>query len=152
MVWMIRPLPKTSYKRCWKVCVCFKSICRIYSVQTTIGMNAPTKIPVNIYIPTPPVDDDQLFGTADIDIGMGLPQHTDHPTTKIVLRAPEPPPGFGMFEIAVEYSSLRPRGVVLKIEGALSADIDIDMAEEVCRRGGLLGLPGRVWAKLHGRT
>lgn len=87
-----------------------------------------------------------------MDIGIGLAQHTDHRATKIVLRAPEPPPGFGMFEIAVEYNCVRPRGVALKVEGALGADLDIDPAEEVCRRGGLLGLPGRVWAKLHERA
>lgn len=110
---------------------------------------------MNIYIPTnvPPAvtDDDQLFDSADID-SMGLTQHSDHHTTKIVLRSPEPPPGFGMFEISVEYNCARPRGVEVKMEGAFGADLDVDKAEEVCRRGGLLGLPGRVWAKLYGRS
>ena len=112
----------------------------------------PTQIPVNVQIPTSIIsvaaDEDPLFAAADID-SIGLTQHTEHRATKIVLRAPEPPPGYGMFTISVEYDCARPRGVALKIDGALGADLDNDSAEEVCRRAGLFGLPGRLWAKLH---
>ena len=111
----------------------------------------PAQIPVNVHIPTSipsAAPDEDLFESADID-SIGLTQHTEHRATKIVLRAPEPPPVFGMFDISVEYDCARPRGVALAMSGAFGADVDIDSSEEVCRRGGLFGLPGRIWAKLH---
>ena len=120
-----------------------------------VGTNTPTLIPVDVSIPTSipsqAADEDTLFDGTDID-SIGLTQNTDHRATKIVLSAPEPPPGYGMFKIYVEYDCAHPRGLALKIEGALAADMNIGALEEVCRRGGLFGLPGRVWIKLHGRS
>lgn len=65
------------------------------------------------------------------------------------MTSPEQPPISGLVEITVAYDSSRPRGIALSINGALGADVNVDTLEEVCRRGGLLGLPGRVWAKAH---
>ena len=39
----------------------------------------------------------------------------------------------------------KPKGVSVDVSGALSADLNTDVLEEVCRRGGTLSLPGRVW-------
>lgn len=66
------------------------------------------------------------------------------------MLSPERPPIPGQVEISVAFDPSRPRGIALNINGAMGADLNSDVLEEVCRRGGLLGLPGRVWAKSHG--
>ncbi|KAI0697255.1 hypothetical protein BC835DRAFT_1270685 [Cytidiella melzeri] len=110
------------------------------------GTVVPTSIPVNVYVPaTPPHD--PIFDT-DIDV-MTMGQSGPHRTAKIVMTSPEQPPISGLVEITVAHDCTRPRGIALSINGAMGADLSIDTLEEVCRRGGLLGLPGRVWAKAH---
>lgn len=69
---------------------------------------------------------------------------------KIVMTSPEHAPMSGLVEITVAYDEKRTRGISVDIRGALGADLDVDILEEVCRRGGTLGLSGRVWAKVHG--
>ena len=88
---------------------------------------------------------DPIFDAATPTPGQGAP----HRTAKIVMTSPEQPPISGLVEITVAYDSSRPRGIAVSINGALGADVNVDTLEEVCRRGGLLGLPGRVWAKAH---
>lgn len=66
------------------------------------------------------------------------------------MASPERPPIPGMVEISVAFDPSRPRGVTLDVSGAMGADLNSDVLEEVCRRGGALSLPGRVWAKSHG--
>lgn len=89
---------------------------------------------------------DPLFD-ADLDaISMG---HTRVRSAQIVMTAPERPPISGLVEIIVAYDCHRPQGVALTINGGLGADLKPDVLEEVCLRGGLLGLPGRIWAKSH---
>lgn len=63
------------------------------------------------------------------------------------MTSPERAPIFGLVEITVAYDCTRPRGLALSINGGMGADLKMDALEEVCLRGGLLGLPGRVWAK-----
>lgn len=86
-----------------------------------------------------------LFDPPEIAV-MSVPQRV----TKIDMTSPERPPISGLVGITVAYDNTRPRGVAVSINGAMGADLKIDSLEEVCRRGGMLGLPGRVWAKSHG--
>ena len=53
----------------------------------------------------------------------------------------------GQVEIAVTFDPHRPRGVALDINGAMGTELNTDVLEEVCRRGGTLSLSGRIWAK-----
>ena len=70
--------------------------------------------------------------------------------SKIVMTSPERPPITGLVETSVVYDPGRPRGISVGINGAMGADLNADALEEVCRRGGLFGLPGRIWVEAHG--
>lgn len=37
-------------------------------------------------------------------------------------------------------------GATVKVQGAMGVDVQTSTLEEVVRRGGTLGLPGRIWA------
>jgi hypothetical protein len=69
---------------------------------------------------------------------------------KIVMTSPEHAPMSGLVEITVTYDEKRARGISVGVRGALGVDVNVDTLEEVCRRGGTLGLSGRVWVKVHG--
>ena len=69
---------------------------------------------------------------------------------RITMTTPERPPISGLVEIAVTFDPSRARGVAVDITGAVGVDLNTEVLEEVCRRGGLLGLPGRGWKKAHG--
>lgn len=101
---------------------------------------------MNVYIhngvPVPMTDP---FDPSEI-AAMSVPQRV----TKLVMTAPERPPISGLVGITVAYDNTRARGVAVTINGALGADLRLDALEEVCRRGGMLGLPGRVWARSQG--
>ena len=101
-----------------------------------------------IYLPTQPTTVDPLFDTADLD-AITLSQPSTHRQTKIVMTSPERPPITGLVEISIAYDPLRPKGISLSVNGAMGADLNHDTLEEVCRRGGTLGLPGRIWMKSH---
>ncbi|KAI0637430.1 hypothetical protein C8Q77DRAFT_1155267 [Trametes polyzona] len=107
------------------------------------GTVRPQSIPVNVYLPTqaPP---DPLFGGTDMDAFAPPPRRA-----RIVMTAPERPPISGLVEIGVTFDPGRPRGVAVDVSGAMGVDLRVDALEEVCRRGGLFGLPGRVWKKAH---
>ncbi|CAL1706810.1 unnamed protein product [Somion occarium] len=102
------------------------------------GTITPRRIPVNVYITTdlPAIMDDASFNT---------PRRS-----KIVMTSPERPPITGLVETSVTYDPSRPRGIAVNISGAMGADLSMDVLEEACRRGGLFGLPGRIWVKAHG--
>ncbi|RPD73523.1 hypothetical protein L226DRAFT_101651 [Lentinus tigrinus ALCF2SS1-7] len=111
------------------------------------GSVQPRSIPVNVGLPTPPpTDRDNLFADTDMDdlMGQSRPNHA-----KITMSTPERPPISGLVEIAVTFDPSRPRGVAVGITGAMGVDVNVEVLEEVCRRGGLMGLPGRVWKKAH---
>jgi len=57
---------------------------------------------------------------------------------------PERPPMPGMVSISVVLSGAA--GATVQVQGAMGADVQMTTLEEVVRRGGALGLPGRVWA------
>ena len=82
---------------------------------------------------------DSIFDAFTLTPGQGTP----HRVAKIGMVFPEEPPVSGLVGIVVAYDSSRPRSVALSDNGALGADVNVDTLEEVCRRGGLLGLLGR---------
>ena len=88
---------------------------------------------------------DNLFGPAELDFP--LPSRP-----KIVMTSPERPPISGLVEITVTHDETKPRGISVEIQGAMGSDLKPTDLEEICRRGGTLGLPGRVWANGHGLT
>lgn len=100
----------------------------------------PRKIPVNVFLPSPTTAPDPLFDSTDLSMSR---------RPKIVMTSPEHPPLTGMVEITVTYDETKERGISMHVSGALGADLNLDAMEEICRRGGTLGLPGRVWAKSH---
>lgn len=99
-----------------------------------IGTYQPRQIPINISLPAGGRQQSP-FGTV-----------ADPGGAKVVMTLPEKPPISGLVEISVSHDTTRPRGVAVNLSGAMSSDLDIDVLEEVCRRGGIFSLPGRVWA------
>lgn len=63
------------------------------------------------------------------------------------MTSPEKPPLPGLVEISVTYDETQPKGLIVEIHGAMGLDVRTSDLEEICRRGGTLGLSGRVWAK-----
>ncbi|KZT08418.1 uncharacterized protein LAESUDRAFT_697349 [Laetiporus sulphureus 93-53] len=103
------------------------------------GTLTPRRLPVNLLLPIPPPPD--LLDPTSLS-------PSSH--TRLLLSSPERPPMPGLVEISVGFDPSRPRGVAVAVTGAMGADLQMDVLEEVCRRGGVLGLAGRVWAKSHG--
>lgn len=101
----------------------------------------PRKIPVNVYLPTNDSATDALFGGA-LDT-MSIPPRRP----RIIMTSPERPPMSGLVEICVLCDETKPRGVSVEVNGAMGAEIKIQDLEEICRRGGTLGLPGKVWVQ-----
>lgn len=107
-----------------------------------LGAFVPRKIPVNVFLPSPSAD--PLFNPADLD---SISMHQMQPRRpKIVMTSPARHPISGLVEITVVYDETRPRGIAVELTGAMGSDIKHDVLEEICRRGGTLGLSGRVWA------
>jgi len=102
----------------------------------TPGTMKPRKIPVNVLLAARKDErsEDQLFGSED----------TFKPI--IVMTSPERPPMPGLVEITVTHDECKPRGISVEIQGAIGLDLKVADLEEVCRRGGTLGLAGRIWA------
>uniref|UniRef100_A0A8H7Y857 Mediator complex subunit 1 n=1 Tax=Psilocybe cubensis TaxID=181762 RepID=A0A8H7Y857_PSICU len=109
------------------------------------GTNMPHKIPVNVFLPTGMPATDNLFGPAELSFA---------PVSgpKILMTSPGRLPISGLVEITVAQDETKPRGVSVEVQGAMGSDIKISDLEEVCRRGGTLGLSGRVWASSHGMS
>ncbi|KAF9649664.1 hypothetical protein BDM02DRAFT_3094462 [Thelephora ganbajun] len=98
------------------------------------GSYQPTQIPVNVYFPPENTSNSEsLFE----------PAATNSPCIKMTI--PERPPISGLVEISVRMDLTKPKGVSVDVSGAFSADLNMEVLEEVCRRGGTLSLPGRVW-------
>ena len=66
------------------------------------------------------------------------------------MTSPERAPIPGFVEITVSHDETKPRGVSVDIQGAMGCDLKFADLEETCRRGGTLGLSGRVWVSGHG--
>jgi hypothetical protein len=108
------------------------------------GIHPPTKIPVEVYIPTP---SDSTFSTADLSFDLPAPTPRTRLPPKITMSIPERPPISGFVEIVVSYDDTRPKGVRVDVGGGMGigSGADVEKLEEVCRRGGVFGLAGRVW-------
>jgi len=106
------------------------------------GTFTPYRIPVNVTLPSGSATD-SLFGPTELD----FPSPS---RPKIVMTSPERPPISGLVEITVTHDETKPRGISVEIQGAMGSDLKPTDLEEICRRGGTLGLPGRVWANGHG--
>lgn len=100
------------------------------------GTFTPRKIPVNVFIPSGSEGDD-LFG-AELDFFSGS-------RAKIVMTCPERAPISGLIEITIGYDEKRAQGVSVTIQGTVGLDIEVSKLETVCRRGGTLGIGGRIW-------
>ncbi|KAJ7124939.1 hypothetical protein C8R44DRAFT_668822 [Mycena epipterygia] len=109
------------------------------------GSLIPRKIPVNVSLPQRP---DPLFDPGLESMTM---PHVDR-RTRILMTCPERPPISGVVEITVAYDEMRPRGVSVELSGAMGCDMKPDSLEEISRRGGTLGLSGRVWANSRGMS
>ncbi|KAK7035222.1 hypothetical protein VNI00_011989 [Paramarasmius palmivorus] len=102
------------------------------------GTFKPRKIPVNVSLPSGATD--PLFDSRDLDSMTRM-------RPRIVMTSPERPPISGLVEINVSYDETKPRGISVDVSGAMGADLKPETMEEICRRGGVLSLPGRIWAK-----
>lgn len=106
------------------------------------GTNTPTSIPVEVYLPS----------TFSPGLSFDVPANPRQPP-KISMTLPEKPPISGLVEIIVAYDQSRPKGVRVEVGGGIGmglgmdmgAGIDVEILEEVVRRGGIFGLGGRVW-------
>jgi len=107
------------------------------------GTFIPRKIPVNVFLPQRP---DPLFDPGLESMTMASVDRR----TRIAMTCPERPPISGVVEITVAYDETRPRGVSVELSGAMGCDLKADTLEEISRRGGTLGLSGRVWANSRG--
>jgi hypothetical protein len=67
--------------------------------------------------------------------------------TRLTMTSPERPPMSGLVQISVAYDESKPRGVSVEISGAMGVDLEGEKLAEIVRRGGALGLAGRVWSK-----
>jgi len=122
-----------------------RSSSHVFQVSNAcLGTNLPRKIPVNVSLnPTPSSEADNLFGPSELDPSE-LNATLRRP--KIVMRSPERPPITGLFEVSVSLDESRPRGIAVEVQGAMGLDMSSNTLEEICRRGGIFGLPGRIWA------
>ena len=108
-----------------------------------VGSMSPTKLPVHIYLPSHINNNDHLFDTSDL----GSILHAQSRRPKIVMTSPERAPMSGLVVTTVSYDEMSPRGVNIQVSGAMNADLNSGTLEEICRRGGLLSLPGRIWVQ-----
>ena len=112
------------------------------------GTHPPTRIPVEVYLPTPM---DTTFST--VDLSFDVPAASTTPIRqppKITMSLPERPPISGFVDVVVSYDLSRPKGVKVEVGGPMGmgideSGVDVEKLEEVCRRGGLFGLAGRIW-------
>ncbi|KAA1472784.1 hypothetical protein DENSPDRAFT_779182 [Dentipellis sp. KUC8613] len=104
------------------------------------GTFMPRRLPVNVYLPSSPVPHPTLASS---------PLFPSPSTTppRILLTLPERAPISGIVNILIEYDSAKPRGVSLQVQGAVGVDLSIESLEETVRRGGIWGVPGKIWAK-----
>ncbi|KAK1229192.1 hypothetical protein PQX77_007764 [Marasmius sp. AFHP31] len=108
------------------------------------GTLPPRKIPVNVSIPNSSTD--PIFVSEDL-VSMSMAKMQK---PRIMMSSPERPPISGLVDITVTYDENQPRGVGVEVSGAMGADLRTEALEEICRRGGTLSLPGRVWVKSDG--
>jgi hypothetical protein len=108
------------------------------------GNFTPRKIPVNVLLPSGSNNSsDNLFGPPELNFSIAS-------GPRIIMTSPERAPISGLVEITVSHDETKPRGVSVDIQGAMGCDLKLADLEEICRRGGTLGLSGKVWIAGHG--
>lgn len=107
---------------------------------TVKGSYPPQMLPINIYLPSEPPSFDPLSIVA--------PSQPQRP--RILMSSPERPPMTGLVEFTISFDETKERGVDVDVRGAVGADIKKEVLEEVVRRGGVFGIPGRIWLGSNG--
>lgn len=118
-----------------------------FSLNTSLiteisGTFTPRKIPVNVFLPADNASNN-LFDPPELNFSLAS-------GPRIIMTSPERAPIPGFVEITVSHDETKPRGVSIDIQGAMGCDLKLADLEEICRRGGTLGLSGRVWVSGHG--
>lgn len=110
------------------------------------GSITPRKIPVNVYIASSADPDPAHHPLFDSSLSTFS---SSRPT--IIMTSPEKPPISGLLEITVRYEPEKEKGVAVNVSavGAMESELSQDAMEEICRRGGMFGLPGRLWNGMH---
>lgn len=121
---------------------CLSSLVEAFTMIIETGAATPRHIPVNIIIPNAPSPSQPTFDDLNSMDTASSPIHRP----KLIMRSPEKPPLSGMLEITVAYDEQRPRGVRVELNRTEMDGGRLDVLEEVVRRGGVLGLVGRVFA------
>ncbi|PPQ98446.1 hypothetical protein CVT24_004125 [Panaeolus cyanescens] len=126
---VLERIPVHGIKEIW-------AILEVSEPAYTQGTMLPRKIPVNVFLSKSKDlhSEDHLFGTEEVSNPI------------IVMTSPERPPIPGLVEVTVTHDELKSRGVSVEVQGAIGLDVKTGTLEEVCRRGGTLGLAGRIWA------
>jgi hypothetical protein len=110
------------------------------------GTFTPRKIPVNVFLPAASDNaSNNLFDPPELNFSIAS-------GPRIIMTSPERGPIPGFVEITVSHDETKPRGVSIDIQGAMGCDLKLAELEEISRRGGTLGLSGRVWVSGHGST
>ncbi|KZP34267.1 hypothetical protein FIBSPDRAFT_809370 [Athelia psychrophila] len=111
------------------------------------GTHIPNEIPVELFFPSTSNSNFPSVSELGFDISDTVPTHNREPP-KLTMTLPERPPLTGFTEVIVSYDQMKVNGVKVEVGGRMGMEgsgIDIEVLEEVCRRGGALGLAGRVW-------
>jgi hypothetical protein len=112
--------------------VCERWVTRHISLTLALGTIAPNKLPVSVSIVP----------------ALGLPQAGAHEALRLMVPGRGPVPG--LLDIVVEPRAETKWGFKVAVQdasaGPLGPDVDVDVLEQIVRRGGVFGLAGRVWA------
>ena len=113
------------------------------------GTYTPNSIPIEVYVPS---SSNHAFTSTDLSSFAAPQQIMVRNPPRFTMMIPERLPISGLVEIVVSYDLTRPKGVRVDIGGGMGmgigvegSGIDAEALEEVCRRGGLFSLGGRVW-------
>lgn len=111
------------------------------------GTHVPNEIPVEMFFPS---TSNSHFPSA-AELGFDLSDTlstTIRESPRLTMTLPERSPFTGFTEVVVSYDQTKANGVKVEVGGRMGMEgsgIDVEVLEEVCRRGGALGLAGRVW-------
>ncbi|KAF7979876.1 hypothetical protein HWV62_40653 [Athelia sp. TMB] len=111
------------------------------------GTHPPNEIPVEVFFPS--IAHPNFPSVADLGFDLADAVHGSHrEPPRITMTLPERPPLTGFTEIVISYDQAKAKGVKVEIGGRMGMEgsgVNAEVLEEVCRRGGALGLAGRVW-------
>lgn len=111
------------------------------------GTHVPNEIPVELFFPSTSNSNFPSAAELGFDLPDTLPEN-NRELPRLTMTLPERSPLTGFTEIVVSYDQSKANGVKVEVGGRMGMEgsgIDAEVLEEVCRRGGALGLAGRVW-------